>query len=141
MISKFLFLLGRVGPGCWSHLSFEMESSCKSRKKRILTIFPLIFFLFPDKGILPEKCKDTADLLLFFDELFDSVNGSYANKRKFSKLLLQAVKPNSAHHKKWMESKKILKSMKFYKGKTIENVPTLNSWVWTLEGIQILLKN
>ncbi|KAJ8720804.1 hypothetical protein PYW08_006269 [Mythimna loreyi] len=52
-----------------------------------------------DKGILQVECKDTADLLLFFDELFDSVNGSYANRKRFAKLL-QSVKPNSAHHKK-----------------------------------------
>lgn len=34
---------------------------------------------FTDKGILPPESKDTADLLLFFDELFDSVIGSYEN--------------------------------------------------------------
>ncbi|PZC70841.1 hypothetical protein B5X24_HaOG214809 [Helicoverpa armigera] len=35
-----------------------------------------------DMGILPAECQETADLLLFFDELFDSVNGSYDNSKK-----------------------------------------------------------
>ncbi|RVE39798.1 hypothetical protein evm_015552 [Chilo suppressalis] len=35
-----------------------------------------------DKGLLPTECKDTADVLLLFDKLFDSMNGSYAKKTK-----------------------------------------------------------
>ncbi|CAH2056494.1 unnamed protein product, partial [Iphiclides podalirius] len=30
-----------------------------------------------DKGVIPSECKETADLLLFFDNIFDSLNGSF----------------------------------------------------------------
>ncbi|KAF9405328.1 hypothetical protein HW555_013898 [Spodoptera exigua] len=33
-------------------------------------------------GILPKECQETADLLLFFDNVFESVNGSYGNSKK-----------------------------------------------------------
>ncbi|CAG9132543.1 unnamed protein product [Plutella xylostella] len=53
-----------------------------------------------NKGILPIECKDTADILLFFDELFDSLNGSYDNsKKRCGKILLKAVTPKSEHSK------------------------------------------
>ncbi|CAG4992851.1 unnamed protein product [Colias eurytheme] len=67
-----------------------------------------------DKGILGEECKDTADLLLFMDNIFDSVNGSF-NKNKHAKPLLGPVTPYSTHHKTWTEAKKIFMSMKFIK--------------------------
>ncbi|KOB58244.1 Uncharacterized protein OBRU01_25365 [Operophtera brumata] len=94
-----------------------------------------------DKGILPKECKDTADLLMFIDKLFDSVNGSYTNKNRFAKPLLGPVTPKSCHHNSWNEAKKVLKTMSFVhaSGKK-EIVPTINNWVWTLEGIEVMLK-
>ncbi|CAB3259817.1 unnamed protein product [Arctia plantaginis] len=51
------------------------------------------------KGILVEDAKETARLLLFFDELFDSVNGSFHNfKKKPGKKLLGPLTPNSTHY-------------------------------------------
>ncbi|RVE51568.1 hypothetical protein evm_003700 [Chilo suppressalis] len=93
-----------------------------------------------DKGILPEACRDTADLLLFFDKLFDSVNGSY-KKNIHSKPLLGPVKEKSIHHKVWNDAKSIIKTMKFVNKDTgkVESVPTLTNWVWTLDNIQVLL--
>ncbi|RVE40327.1 hypothetical protein evm_015023, partial [Chilo suppressalis] len=93
-----------------------------------------------DKGILPEACKDTADLLLFMDNIFDSVNGSY-KKNKFAKPLLGPATEHSVHNKTWAEGKNVFKSMKFKTsaGKE-ESVPTVANWIWTLDGIQILLK-
>ncbi|KAI5641715.1 transposase protein domain-containing protein [Phthorimaea operculella] len=95
-----------------------------------------------DKGILPSECKETADVLLFFDNLFDSVNGSF-EKNKHAKPLLGPATPTSCHKKVWEESKTMLREMKFLNPKknTIEHVPTLKNWVWTLEGIELLLKN
>uniref|UniRef100_A0A2A4JY71 THAP-type domain-containing protein n=2 Tax=Heliothis virescens TaxID=7102 RepID=A0A2A4JY71_HELVI len=94
-----------------------------------------------DKGILPLECKDTADLFLFLDHVFDSVNGSY-RKNRFAKPLLGPVTPISPHKKFWTEAKQILKSMQFITstGK-VETVPTIKNWVWTLDGIQVLINN
>ncbi|CAH2039634.1 unnamed protein product, partial [Iphiclides podalirius] len=82
-----------------------------------------------DKKILPMECKETADLLLFFDNLFDSVNGSFGRRGSHGKPLLGPVKPHSAHHQIWAEAKTSLRNMKFIgiDGRT-ESVPTLNNW-------------
>nr|XP_049695818.1 uncharacterized protein LOC126054354 [Helicoverpa armigera] len=94
-----------------------------------------------EKGIISQDAQNTADVILFFDKLFDSINGSFG-KRKHSKPLLGPATPNSIHHKTWMEAKIFLKNMKFVNVKTsnVEYVPTLSNWVWTLEGIELLLK-
>lgn len=101
-----------------------------------------LFFFFAEKGIISEDAQSTADVLLFFDTLFDSVNGSYGKRKKHSKPLLGPATPNSVHHKTWTEAKIFLKNMKFLNVNTssVEYVPTLNNWVWTLEGIELLLK-
>ncbi|KOB72446.1 Uncharacterized protein OBRU01_12245 [Operophtera brumata] len=94
-----------------------------------------------DKGILPKECKDTADLLMFIDKLFDSVNGSYTKKKQFAKPLLGPVTPKSCHHKTWNEAKTVLKTMSFVHAPGVKKiVPTINNWVWTLEGIEVMLK-
>ncbi|CAH2088615.1 unnamed protein product [Euphydryas editha] len=51
-----------------------------------------------DKGILPPECKETADILLFFDRLFDSVNGSFGKRKKYGKPLLGPATPKSVHN-------------------------------------------
>ncbi|CAH2088332.1 unnamed protein product [Euphydryas editha] len=53
-----------------------------------------------EKGILPEEAKATAEVLFFFDDLFDSVNGSYENPlKRLGILLLHSVTPYSTHFK------------------------------------------
>ncbi|CAK1588706.1 unnamed protein product [Parnassius mnemosyne] len=93
-----------------------------------------------DKNILPTESKDTADLLIFMDNIFDSVNGSNL-KNKYAKPLLGPVTPNSVHHKTWVEAIQMFEKMSFItaSGKK-ETVPTVANWVWTLKGIQMLLK-
>ncbi|XP_048477777.1 uncharacterized protein LOC119693658 [Plutella xylostella] len=95
-----------------------------------------------DKGILPIECKDTADILLFFDELFDSLNGSYDNsKKRCGKILLKAVTPKSEHSKVWARAKKVLKTMKFVTNQGREgSVPSITNWLRTLNNVE-LLKN
>lgn len=81
--------------------------------------------------------------LIVFDKLFDSINGSFGKrKRKHGKPLLGPATPTSIHHKTWQECKVMMKDMTFINTKTSkdENVPTLNNWVWTLEGCELLLK-
>lgn len=68
------------------------------------------------------------------------MNGSY-KKNKHAKPLLGPATASSPHKKTWSEGKKLLKTMKFItpSGK-VESVPTIANWVWTLDGIEILLK-
>ncbi|CAG9112952.1 unnamed protein product [Plutella xylostella] len=63
-------------------------------------------------GKLPDECKHTARLLRRFDDLFDSVNGSYHQVMN-GKVYRAAVTPKSPHHALWRRSLKVLKSMKF----------------------------
>lgn len=74
------------------------------------------------------------------DNVFDSVNGSY-KKKQHAKPLLGPATPKSIHKKTLSEAIGIFKSMKFVTsdGKQ-ESGPTVANWVWTLTGIQILLK-
>lgn len=73
------------------------------------------------------------------DNIFDSVNGSH-NKNKNAKPLLGPVTPTSAHKKTWAEAKRVFNSMEFVTSiGRVETVPTIKNWVWTLEGIQVLL--
>ncbi|KAI5634265.1 THAP domain-containing protein [Phthorimaea operculella] len=66
------------------------------------------------KGILPQDCEDTADVLIFFDDLFDSMNGSYhQSQKKTGKDLLGPVTPKSRHSDIWNKSKVVLRTMKF----------------------------
>ncbi|KAH9633174.1 hypothetical protein HF086_013797 [Spodoptera exigua] len=89
------------------------------------------------KNILPAECKDTADLLLFMDNIFDSVNGS-RQKNRNAKPLLGPATPNSAHHQIWIEGVQIFKSMKFVSNGKKQSVPSITNWVWTLSRINKL---
>ncbi|KAJ8717781.1 hypothetical protein PYW07_005711 [Mythimna separata] len=95
-----------------------------------------------NKGILPAETINTADILLFFDKLFDSMNGSFGKRKKHGKPLLGPATPTSIHHKTWKECKVMMKDMRFINNKTSndEYVPTINNWVWTLERFELLLK-
>ncbi|KAH9642131.1 hypothetical protein HF086_007441 [Spodoptera exigua] len=94
-------------------------------------------YLRKGKNILPAECKDTADLLLFMDNIFDSVNGS-RQKNRNAKPLLGPATPNSAHHLIWIEGVQIFKSMKFVSNGKKQSVPSITNWVWTLSRINKL---
>ncbi|XP_045496719.1 uncharacterized protein LOC123695064 [Colias croceus] len=93
-----------------------------------------------ESGATDKDCLDTADLLMLFDDLFDSVNGSYSQVRE-GKIYRSAVTPTSPHHKLWNESLPILKSMKFINGYNQGVVPSLSSWVKTIEGFKAVAKH
>lgn len=118
-----------------------MQFSIRNFSQKLMEQLINIFLFLTEKGILPIECKETADVLLFFDKLFDSVNGGFG-KKKHAKPLLGAATPNSVHHKFWKEAIKTLKSMEYINNKSLahKHVPTLKNWIWTLEGIQMLLK-
>ena len=88
---------------------------------------------------MPEECKQTADILIFFDELFDSLNGSQQNSKKRSgKPLLGPLTPNSAHSEVWAKAKKVLSTMKFEKNNKTVSVPSVNNWLHTIHNIEYL---
>ncbi|XP_063824571.1 uncharacterized protein LOC135077445 isoform X1 [Ostrinia nubilalis] len=90
-------------------------------------------------GRIPKEAQDTAEILLFFDNLFDSVNGSY-NRIEKGKVYRSAVSPKSPHHKLWYKSLPILKSMQFVGGARSGVVPSLRSWIKTIEAFQQITK-
>lgn len=66
------------------------------------------------------------------------MNGSYT-KNRHAKPALGPVTPHSVHRDIWVKAKKHLKTMKFVKANRTENVPTINNWIWTLDGLEILV--
>lgn len=72
-------------------------------------------------NIMDEKAKETATLCLFFDRLFDSVNGSF-DQIVDGKIYRTGVKKNSVHHKLWDESPKVLSTMVFVDPITKKNL-------------------
>ncbi|RVE39984.1 hypothetical protein evm_015366, partial [Chilo suppressalis] len=94
-----------------------------------------------------ETMDTTAAVVLFFDELFDSINGSPGGiKGK----LRCAVKQNSAHQDFWRNAILELKKMKFIDIKSKFSVqagkprhvrvPSLDGWIMTLESFLGLSK-
>ncbi|KAI8431821.1 hypothetical protein MSG28_016228 [Choristoneura fumiferana] len=75
----------------------HFEPAFRTRSKGLSNIAVPTLHL-TDQGVLSQECKHTAELILFIDNLFDSMNGSYKNSTNRSgKPLLQALKPNSPH--------------------------------------------
>ncbi|CAB3232292.1 unnamed protein product [Arctia plantaginis] len=101
---------------CDQHFELGYRTPCR---KLTRNAFPTLNI---EKGILPAQCEDTSDILLFFDDLFDSLNGSFTGDH-IAKPLQGSVTPASPHKAKWTESIQILKSMKF-EGKAY--VPTID---------------
>ncbi|XP_049817860.1 uncharacterized protein LOC126264344 [Aethina tumida] len=83
------------------------------------------------------KATETADLLLFFDQLFDSVNGSAINSH-VGKDLRSVVTFKSKDFMFWQQSLPILKSMYFNSHQIF--TPSLKNWHFTLRGFIYLSK-
>lgn len=75
---------------------------------------------------------------MFFDKLFDSVNGNYSKPIK-GKMYRSAVTPKSPHHKLWHKSLPVLQSMKFL-GRRAVVVPSISSWIKTIKVFQQITK-
>ncbi|CAK1598210.1 unnamed protein product, partial [Parnassius mnemosyne] len=87
---------------------------------------------------ISETTKNTAAAVAFFDQLFDTCNGSRSGRAPGK--IRGPVKLNSAHKAFWIEAIKKFKKMHFIpksslEKATIKNVPTLNNWVTTLESL------
>lgn len=76
---------------------------------------------------------ETAEFLLFFDKVFDSVN---SEKKEDVKALRCAVKKGSPHVEFWKEAIKTLQSIKFVDAK--RSVPSIKNWIFTLKGLTYL---
>ncbi|CAG9128668.1 unnamed protein product [Plutella xylostella] len=98
------------------------------------------FSYISECGKLPDECKHTARLLRLFDDLFDSINGSYHQVMN-GKVYRAAVTPKSPHHAFWRRSLKVLKSMKFCDkaGRTV-SVPSVQSCIKSRERIEKLFQ-
>lgn len=88
-------------------------------------------------GHIDKQAAETAKLCLFFDQLFDSVNGSF-DKIINGKIYRTAVKSKSPHHDLWANSLKVLKSMEYVNiisGKRTNPQPrVITNWMKTIRG-------
>lgn len=94
---------------------------------------------FSDKPLIDPTAHQTADLLRFFDRLFDSVNGS-SRKASPEKPLLCAVSKSSRHVQFWSEARKVLETMSYTDGKLNRRTPSLINWCRTIRNIEDLWK-
>jgi len=86
------------------------------------------------RHIISPYAVDTAFLCQFFDNLLDSLNGSF-DKILDGKKYRTAVKKNSPHHELWDQSLKNLSTMRFIdkNGKTT-SVLTIRNWISTIKS-------
>lgn len=82
--------------------------------------------------------KNTAEVVSFFDDLFDSVNGaSLYSKKSKGKPLRHAVTKNSMHHTFWRDAIKKLSEIRYVDEKGKEtSVPSLKNWIVTLKSYE-----
>lgn len=95
---------------------------------------------YADGRTVSKTLKNTAEVVSFFDDLFDSVNGSVTFSKKCKgKQLRSAVTPKSKHIAFWQAAIKKLGKMKFidHYGRE-KTVPSLKNWICTLQSMQRL---
>lgn len=83
-----------------------------------------------------DTIKNTAETVSFFDDLFDSVNGTVTSLKKAKgKTLRTAVRQTSGHHSFWREAIKRLQNTTFIdKNLKEKTVPTLQNFITTLKS-------
>lgn len=88
---------------------------------------------------MPEKKgRDTAEIILFFDRLYDSVNG---HTLKPEKPLRVAISHNSPHFPFWERATKRLQRMRFVDRKDrsqLRDSSVLKNWISTIGGLRKL---
>lgn len=101
-----------------------------------------MFFVVDAQLSLDAEATHTADLILFLDKLFDSLNSGQRTGPP-GKPLKAAVSKNTEHFHYWYQAIQILNSMKFYcpQKKRLVTVPSLKNLIHTLKGFIYLLKN
>lgn len=92
-----------------------------------------------EKNQLPRDCSGTAQILLFFNDLFDSMNGSC----KTENVLKSPVCKDSVHFKYWEYALVMLSKMKFIDvttGEATNRTKNIQNWQSTIRGYQELSK-
>ncbi|XP_024869162.1 uncharacterized protein LOC112456716 isoform X2 [Temnothorax curvispinosus] len=83
---------------------------------------------------LPASAAITADIILFFDKLFDSFN------KKENKELSCIISPVSKHISFWQNAVNRIRQMDFVENTTHKhirhNAKCLTNWIWTIKGAQ-----
>uniref|UniRef100_A0A2S2R2W8 Transposable element P transposase-like RNase H C-terminal domain-containing protein n=1 Tax=Sipha flava TaxID=143950 RepID=A0A2S2R2W8_9HEMI len=92
------------------------------------------------RNIISSDALHTATLYLFFDKIFDSLNGNF-DKIVDGNIYRTSVKRNSPHHQLWVNSLRVLSTMRF-EGKNGKDVcvPTIRNWTTTIRAFQTLYK-
>lgn len=89
---------------------------------------------------MPQDGGNTALLLYFFDNLFDSINGGISGKKM---RFLTETEVRTLQSRMWTRPIRIIQSMHFIKrserGRAKPTV--LRNWVLTLRGFQLLCQN
>jgi hypothetical protein len=84
------------------------------------------------------EAEHTAELLYFFDQLFDSVNERSVRPKKL-KILRAAVTRHSKHIQFWNKAIEVLESMRYVDKQGRETrSPSLRNWVRTLKNFKHL---
>lgn len=85
----------------------------------------------------------TADIVEFFNDLFDSVNGHLKKSDKSDSPLRCVISADSPHHAFWDDALKFLSNMMFVEsstGRKASNVKTIDSWITTIRSFKRLWK-
>lgn len=93
-----------------------------------------------DLKITEEEGIATAEVINFFNDLFDSVN---AKERDEINELRCPVTDDSAHHAFWTDARTKLRKMRYVEKVTreiVKSVPTLTNWLFTIDGFQKVWK-
>lgn len=95
---------------------------------------------YADGNSVSPTLKNTSEIISFFDDIFDSVNGArLCDKKSKGKFLRQAVTENSKHHQFWEEALIKLNTIKFIDSKGKEtSVPSLKNWLTSIKSYQRL---
>lgn len=99
----------------------------------------IIFFITGKHNQLPPTAAGTAEFLLFFDQLFDSVNSVQVNTET-GKELRGALTEKSPHHEFWVKALNIIDLIKFIKKGKPTVIPSLKNWTTTIKEIKYLLE-
>lgn len=111
---------------------FSSAVSCNN-----FLVMKIVFF----SDVLEKDAEGTADLLLFFDQLFDSCNGltPYAFHPKIYRCAIGASNP---HFQLWEQAEKVLDSMRYILPNTekIYRPESLDKWNYSLNSMRNVTK-
>lgn len=132
----------RVPKLTWEHINPEKN---KMKVKLATQVFSgslgREMYLCANKDELPKSCFGTSIALLFFDVLFDSLNGNHDIN---SDDLKGAVHANSSHYAFWEYAIRMLRKMKFspnLETGRANRSNVLKHFISTLKGIRKICKN